>query len=170
MTPEEERELRAQLARLLQEHRDLDAAISALEASPGSDILQVQRELARLDLRRKQEVADQAQQLGLDPAEVLAFFYPTDDHASLRVNARPEGEWLLATYAGKAAGCGAFQRIDANTCELQYVYVRDEYRGKRIRVPGEVRGVPNSRRLAITTALNAICNKRVKRTRKRSGR
>jgi hypothetical protein len=43
MTPEEERELRAQLARALQEHRDLDAAIGALEASPGSDVLQVQR-------------------------------------------------------------------------------------------------------------------------------
>ncbi|MEA2975277.1 MAG: hypothetical protein QOF19_797 [Alphaproteobacteria bacterium] len=43
MTDEEERELRAQLARLNQEHRDLDAAIAALEGSPGSDILQVQR-------------------------------------------------------------------------------------------------------------------------------
>jgi hypothetical protein len=43
MTREEERELRAQLARLLQEHRDLDAAIEALQVSPGSDLLQVQR-------------------------------------------------------------------------------------------------------------------------------
>jgi hypothetical protein len=43
MTPEEETELRAQLARLRQEHRDLDAAIEALQASPASDILQVQR-------------------------------------------------------------------------------------------------------------------------------
>jgi hypothetical protein len=43
MTREEERELRVQLARLLQEHRDLDAAIEALQVSPGSDILQVQR-------------------------------------------------------------------------------------------------------------------------------
>jgi len=43
MTREEERELRAQLARLLQEHRDLDAAIEALQISPGSDLLQVQR-------------------------------------------------------------------------------------------------------------------------------
>jgi GNAT superfamily N-acetyltransferase len=88
-------------------------------------VWQLRAEMGRWD-------ADQAQQLGLDPAEVLAFFYPTDDHASLRANAPPEGEWLLATYAGKAAGCGAFRRIDANTCELQYVYVRDEYRGKRI--------------------------------------
>ena len=43
MTREEERELRGQLARLLQEHRDLDAAIEALQVAPGSDILQVQR-------------------------------------------------------------------------------------------------------------------------------
>jgi hypothetical protein len=43
MTKEEERELREQLARLQQEHRDLDAAISALAMSPGSDLIQVQR-------------------------------------------------------------------------------------------------------------------------------
>jgi len=43
MTKEEERELRATLARLLQEHRDLDAAIGALQNAIGSDSLQVQR-------------------------------------------------------------------------------------------------------------------------------
>lgn len=43
MTKDEERELRAELARLLQAHRDLDAAIAALQDSPGSDLLQVQR-------------------------------------------------------------------------------------------------------------------------------
>jgi hypothetical protein len=43
MTDEEERELRGQLARLQQEHRDLDAAIAALAASPGADLIQVQR-------------------------------------------------------------------------------------------------------------------------------
>jgi hypothetical protein len=43
MTDEEERELRGQLARLQQEHRDLDAAIMALAASPGADVIQVQR-------------------------------------------------------------------------------------------------------------------------------
>ena len=43
MTEEEETELRAQLARLRQEHRALDAAIEALQGAPASDILQVQR-------------------------------------------------------------------------------------------------------------------------------
>jgi hypothetical protein len=43
MTDEDERELRAALARLLQDHRDLDAAIEALQGTPGSDLLQIQR-------------------------------------------------------------------------------------------------------------------------------
>jgi hypothetical protein len=43
MIEEEETQLKAQLERLRQEHRDLDAAIEALQTVPGSDILQVQR-------------------------------------------------------------------------------------------------------------------------------
>ncbi|MEA2934380.1 MAG: hypothetical protein QOD74_1026 [Variibacter sp.] len=43
MTKEERRELEAALARLRQEHRDLDSAIDALGNSPSADILQVQR-------------------------------------------------------------------------------------------------------------------------------
>ena len=43
MNDEDERALREQLARLQQEHRDLDAAIAALAGSPGSDLIQVQR-------------------------------------------------------------------------------------------------------------------------------
>ena len=43
MTDEDERALREQLARLQQEHRDLDAAIEALAGTPGADIIQVQR-------------------------------------------------------------------------------------------------------------------------------
>jgi hypothetical protein len=43
MNDDDERALREQLARLQQEHRDLDAAIAALALSPGSDLIQVQR-------------------------------------------------------------------------------------------------------------------------------
>ncbi len=43
MTKEEEAELKLQLERLRQEHRDLDAAIEALQSVPGSDVLQIQR-------------------------------------------------------------------------------------------------------------------------------
>ncbi len=43
MTSDDERELKALLERLRQEHRDLDAAIAALTAVAGSDVLQIQR-------------------------------------------------------------------------------------------------------------------------------
>ena len=43
MRNEDESDLKTQLARLRQEHRDLDAAIEALHNSPGSDLLQIQR-------------------------------------------------------------------------------------------------------------------------------
>jgi hypothetical protein len=56
VTKEEERELREQLARLLQEHRDLDAAISALQDTPGSDLLQVQR-LKKRKLQLKDRIS-----------------------------------------------------------------------------------------------------------------
>ena len=43
MNAEEERQLKSELERLKQEHRDLDSAIDALTLVPGSDRLQVQR-------------------------------------------------------------------------------------------------------------------------------
>ena len=60
-TKEEERELREQLARLQQEHRDLDAAIAALQVSPSSDLIQVQRlKKRKLVLRDKiRDIEDQ---------------------------------------------------------------------------------------------------------------
>ena len=59
MTKEEERELREQLARLQQEHRDLDAAIAALASSPASDLIQVQRlKKRKLVLRDKIRVVE----------------------------------------------------------------------------------------------------------------
>jgi hypothetical protein len=61
MTKEEERALREQLARLQQEHRDLDAAIAALAMAPGSDLIQVQRlKKRKLQLRdRIRAIEDQ---------------------------------------------------------------------------------------------------------------
>jgi hypothetical protein len=54
MTDEDEGPLREELARLQQEHRDLDAAIEALVGSPGSDLIQVQRlKKRKLALRDK---------------------------------------------------------------------------------------------------------------------
>jgi len=43
MADNDDREYREELTRLRQEHRDLDAAIEALQVSPAPDLLQLQR-------------------------------------------------------------------------------------------------------------------------------
>ena len=43
MTDEDERELETELARLQQEHRDLDAAIAAMVESGRTDTIRIQR-------------------------------------------------------------------------------------------------------------------------------
>jgi hypothetical protein len=59
MTAEDETALRAELARLQQEHRDLDAAIEALIDAPSHDQIQVQRlKKRKLVLRDRIRVID----------------------------------------------------------------------------------------------------------------
>ncbi len=55
-TDVDEAELRARLGRLREEHRDLDAAISALAAVAAPDMLQLAR-LKKRKLRLKDEIA-----------------------------------------------------------------------------------------------------------------
>ncbi len=53
---EDERELESELARLQQEHRDLDAAIDALHQSPAPDLLRLQR-LKKRKLQLRDRIA-----------------------------------------------------------------------------------------------------------------
>jgi hypothetical protein len=57
MKNQEERELRAELERLRQEHRDLDAAIDALMVQSGYDRLQIQR-LKKRKLQIRDQIAE----------------------------------------------------------------------------------------------------------------
>lgn len=56
MTDDEDREFREELVRLQQEHRDLDAAIAALQLSPAPDVLQLQR-LKKRKLQLRDRIA-----------------------------------------------------------------------------------------------------------------
>ena len=56
LTDEEEREIRRELAELRQEHRDLDAAIAAMAASPVADPMGLQR-LKKRKLALKDRIA-----------------------------------------------------------------------------------------------------------------
>src|SRR3954447_23703038 len=56
MTDEDQRELVSELARLQQEHRDLDVAIDALHQSPAPDLLRLQR-LKKRKLQLRDRIA-----------------------------------------------------------------------------------------------------------------
>ena len=56
MADTNDREYREELTRLRQEHRDLDAAIAALQASPAPDVLQLQR-LKKRKLQLRDRIA-----------------------------------------------------------------------------------------------------------------
>jgi hypothetical protein len=62
MTEEEEAAIRAQLARLRQEHRDLDAEIAALSDSTRGDPIRIQR-LKKQKLALKDHIARLEDQL-----------------------------------------------------------------------------------------------------------
>lgn len=56
MNDDDERDFAAELARLQQEHRDLDAAIEALHHSPAPDLLRLQR-LKKRKLQLRDRIA-----------------------------------------------------------------------------------------------------------------
>lgn len=59
---EKDPELKSELARLKEEHRDLDAAIDALESAPASDFLQIRR-LKKKKLVLKDQISQIEDQL-----------------------------------------------------------------------------------------------------------
>lgn len=59
---EKDIELKSELARLKEEHRDLDAAIDALESAPASDFLQIRR-LKKKKLVLKDQISQIEDQL-----------------------------------------------------------------------------------------------------------
>jgi ribosomal protein S18 acetylase RimI-like enzyme len=79
----------------------------------------------------------QARELFLEYAQSLGFslcFQNFDaELAGLPGDyAPPEGRLLLALYEGRLAGCVALHKIDDSICEMKRLYLRPQFRGKRL--------------------------------------
>jgi ribosomal protein S18 acetylase RimI-like enzyme len=46
--------------------------------------------------------------------------------------AQPDGCLLIALYEEQVVGCAALRRLDVGICEMKRLYVRPQYRGKKI--------------------------------------
>jgi putative acetyltransferase len=74
----------------------------------------------------------QMNELGLNAKASLDFYFASGEEELPGIYAPPNGRLFLASYSGKEAGCGAFRRITADTCEMKRMYVRPEFRGKHL--------------------------------------
>jgi GNAT superfamily N-acetyltransferase len=76
---------------------------------------------------------DWTKTLGFDTREAPTFDRFEEEVATLPgIYSPPEGRLLIARCDGRPAGCVALRSHDPATCELKRLYVRPEFRGRRI--------------------------------------
>lgn len=80
---------------------------------------------------------DQARELFLEYAKSLGFslcFQSFDRELAFLPGgyAPPEGRLFLAEYDGQLAGCAALHKLEDGICEMKRLYVRPQFRGKRL--------------------------------------
>jgi putative acetyltransferase len=101
-----------------------------MAANPQLDGLDIFQAVSQTDIAQSRELfLEYAQSLGFS----LCFQSFDQELAELPGDyAPPRGRLLLATYAGGLAGCVALHGLERNIAEMKRLYVRPQFRGKRI--------------------------------------
>ena len=79
----------------------------------------------------------QARELFLEYAQSLGFSLCFQDFDKELANlpgdyAPPSGRLLLAEYESQLAGCVALHKLSTDACEMKRLYLRSQFRGKRL--------------------------------------
>ena len=107
--------------------RNHSAVLSAPAAAKGFSFSQVETPA---------QVA-QARELFLEYAQSLGFSLCFQDFDKELANlpgdyAPPSGRLLLAEYESQLAGCVALHKLSTDACEMKRLYLRSQFRGKRL--------------------------------------
>jgi ribosomal protein S18 acetylase RimI-like enzyme len=74
-------------------------------------------------------IVDYSHELGVD----LGFQGITEELAGLdRVYSPPHGRLVIAWHGKEAVGCVGLKQIDGATCEMKRMYVKPDFRGRKI--------------------------------------
>lgn len=109
------------------------------KSSQNSSVSPVSSVLKAFSLSQPESPAQiaQARELFLEYAQSLGFslcFQNFDKELATLPGdyAPPEGRLLLAEYEGQLAGCVALHKLEAGICEMKRLYLRPQFRGKRL--------------------------------------
>jgi len=111
------------------EANDLRPSTSPSASSAVKDCVFQQAESALQIAQARELFLEYAQSLGFS----LCFQSFDQELANLPGEyAPPSGRLLLAEYEGRLAGCVALHKLEEGICEMKRLYLRPQFRGKRL--------------------------------------
>jgi putative acetyltransferase len=109
---------------------------SEMQDAPNSSVSSVVKGFSFVHAETPRQIA-QARELFIEYAQSLGFSLCFQNFDRELANlpgeyAPPDGRLLLAEFEGQLAGCVALHQLAADICEMKRLYVRPQFRGRKL--------------------------------------